>query len=430
MSSLNAKIKAAPITTHEGAKAKRITDYEQLRRSVLACLLWEDQFYEGGQTIAERILEFADKCTKEQVSALALEARHQYKLRHVPLLLLCALAKKGGEGVADTVSNVISRADEMAELMAIYQSLGNKKLAKQLQKGLAKAFTKFSAYDLAKYNRDGAWKLRDVLFMAHPRPLNEEQDKLWKSLIDGTLPAPDTWEVQLSAGKDKKETFTRLIEEGKLGYLALLRNLRNMEQAGVDRGLVMRALERGNAERVLPFRFIAAARHAPQYEKVLDQKLIASCKGRNTLDGTTIVLVDVSGSMNSPLSGKSDLNRMDAACTLASMLDGDIRVFSFSRNVVEVPHRLGMAGVDAIRRSQPNTSTNLGDAMRKINAIKHDRLIVITDEQAYGHIPSPVVEKAYMINVASYRNGIGYDAWVHIDGFSESVLQYIKEIEK
>lgn len=430
MSSLNAKLRTAPITTHEGAVAKRITPYQELRRSVLACFLWENQFYESGKSIAERILELADKVTHQQLTELTLEARHAFKLRHVPLLLLCALVKKGGQGVADTISQTIQRADEMAELMAIYQSLGNKKMAKQLQKGLAQAFLKFDAYQLAKYNRDGSWKLRDVLFMSHAQPRNDAQDALWKQLINGTLPIPDTWETELSAGKDKKATFTRLIEENKLGYMALLRNLRNMEQSGVDRGLVMKALEAGNAERVLPFRFVAAARHAPQFERVLDQKMIAACKGRNTLDGTTLVLVDVSASMSSPLSVKSDLNRMDAACTLASMIDGDVRVFSFSYKTVEVPHRLGMAGVDAIRRSQVHGGTHLGEALREVQSLKHDRIIVITDEQAATRVPDPVVEKAYMINVASYQNGVGYGKWTNISGFSESVFQFIKEFEK
>lgn len=430
MSSLNAKLKTLPVTTHEGAIAKRISPYQQLRRSVLSTLLWENQFYEDGQEISQRILSLCEQVSKDELATLALEARGKFNLRHVPLLLLCGLIKKGGQGVADTIAATIQRADEMAELMAIYQSLGNNKMAKQLQKGLAKAFVKFGGYQLAKYNRDGAWKLRDVLFMSHARPRNEEQDKLWKELIDGKLSPPDTWEVELSAGKNKKETFTRLINEDKLGYLALLRNLRNMEQAGVDRDIILKALKEGNAERVLPFRFVAAARHAPQFEKALDQKLIASCKERNKLDGTTLVLVDVSGSMEYPLSGKSDLKRVDAAATLASMIDGDVRVFSFSEHCKEVPHRLGMAGVDTIIKSQPHSSTMLGIALKTIQTINHDRIIVITDEQSSDRIPDPVAKKAYMINVDSYKNGVGYGKWTHIDGFSEAVLTYIKEVEK
>lgn len=428
MSSLNVKT-PGPLT-YEGAQAKRIPPYQQLRRSVLSCLLWEKEFYEEGVSIAQRILDTARLCTHAEVAGLALEARTSFKLRHVPLLLLCDLARRGGSGTADVIASVIQRADEMAELMAIYQSLGNKKVGKQLQKGLAKAFNKFNAYQLAKYNRDGAWKLRDILFISHAKPQSDEQAATWLKLINGTLESPDTWEVELSAGKDKGATFTRLILEKKLGGLALLRNLRNMEQSGVDRRLVQEAINSMDTSRILPFRFIAAARHAPFFEPVLDRQLIKACKGNNVFKGTTIVLVDVSGSMLAPLSGKSDLSRMDAACTLASIIDGDVRTFSFSSRTVEVPHRLGVAGVDTIKNSQRHVSTNLREALEQISRIPHDRLIVVTDEQASSSIPNPVAKKAYMINVASYRNGVGYGkGWVHIDGFSESVLSYIKEVE-
>jgi len=66
-----------------------------------------------------------------------------------------------------------------------------------------------------------------------------------------------------------------------------------------------------------------------------------------------------------------------------------------------------------------------------INAqVQHDRLIVITDEQATtGGIPAPKVSKAYMINIASNKNGVGYGPWTHIDGFSENVLRWIVEHE-
>lgn len=428
MSSLNAKAKA-PVVNHAGGPSRRFTPYQELRRAVLSCMLWEDTFYESGESIAQRIQGLCDKVTKDELSSLAVEAREVFKLRHVPLLLLCGLVKRGGEGVADVVARVIQRPDEMAELMAIYKSLGNEKMAKQLQKGLAKAFLKFSEYQLAKYNRDGQWKLRDVLFMSHAKPANEDQKRVWESLINGTLPPPDTWEVELSAGKDKKEAFSRLLKEKKLGYLALLRNLRNMEHAGVDRGLVAEALANGDTSRILPFRFVAAARHAPSFEATLDKRMIELCKKDNVFDGKTIVLVDVSGSMVRPLSNRSDMSRMDAACALASLIAGDVRVFSFSSRVVEVPHRMGMAGVDAIRRSQPYIDTYLGAAIEHINTIPHDRLIVITDEQAQGRVPQPVATFPYLINVAPYRTGIEYGRWIGISGFSEGVIRYMKEFE-
>jgi len=430
------KLNTAPkfqAQTHGGAPAfPHVTPIQRLRRSVLSCLLWEDSFYEDGKDIAQRIEETAALVSSGDLSALAVEARSGFNLRHVPLLLLSVLAKRGGPIVSATIEKVIQRPDELAEFLTIYWRNGKTPIAKQVKKGLAKAFTKFDAYSLAKYNHDSAIKLRDVLFMVHAKPKDEAQAAIWKQLVEGTLPAPDTWEVALSGGGDKREVFERLIREGALGYLALLRNLRNMANAGVDSSLMRDAiLARKGAQRVFPFRYVAAARACPQMEPALDQALSEAISDMRPLPGKTAVLVDVSGSMDSPLSAKSDLKRIDAAAALASIIHGDVRVFTFSNSVVEVPPRRGMAGVDAIIRSQPHGGTALAEAVAAVNReIPHDRLIVITDEQATtGRVPAPVAPHAYMTNVASYKNGVGYGAWTHMDGFSEGVLRWIAEVE-
>ena len=181
---------------------------------------------------------------------------------------------------------------------------------------------------------------------------------------------------------------------------------------------------------MLPFRFVAAARAAPVFDRELDKALQAAIADQPKLSGRTIVLVDVSGSMDARLSQRSDLTRMDAAAALASVIHGDMRVFSFSHEVEEVPARKGLAGIDAIVRSQPHGGTFLGKAVEHANSLKHDRLVVITDEQSHDRVPDPVARRAYMINVASNRNGVGYGRWVHLDGFSEQVLRYIGEYER
>lgn len=428
---LNTAAAKPKIITHEGAPAKHIGATEALRRSVLSCLLWEREFYESGEKIADRILHLARDASREEVMALAVEARSDFHLRHVPLLLLCALVEKGGSGVAQTIADTIQRPDEMTELLAIYWRDGKRPLSKQLQRGLALAMGKFDEYAIAKNDKDGPVRLRDVLFLSHAKPADEARVALYQRLADRALVPPDTWEVGLSAGGDKRETFTRLITDGKLGYLALLRNLRGMMDAGVDTDLVRDAIvARKGAHRVLPFRYTAAARACPQMEPWIDQALIEAIAEMPPLPGKTIVLVDVSGSMKDKLSGKSDMTRMDAACTLASVINGDRRVFSFSNDVIEVPARPGMAGIDAIRASQRHIGTYLGKAVTQINAMPHDRLIVITDEQSHDRVPDPVAKNAYMINVASKRNGVGYGTWTHIDGFSEAVLRFIREHER
>lgn len=447
-----------PVFTHQGGKAVAgITPVEQLRRSVMSCMLFEGEFYEDGQSIADRILATAKKVKPEELAEIAVEARSEHNLRHVPLVLLTALAKVGSgrtDGlVASTIAQTIQRADELGELLAVYKKMNGGKrapLAGQVKKGLAQAFQKFDEHQLAKYNRNKGeveYTLKDVLFLSHAEPKSREQARIWKRLAKDKLKVPDTWEVALSGGADAKETFTRLIEEGELGYFALLRNLRKMTEAGVSKTLINKAIRarKNGAHRILPFRFTAAARAAPDYERAIDDALCANIEAMPALPGETLVLVDVSGSMNQALStpvgrrpsGLPPLTRMDAAATLAAVINAETaHVYTFSNRLMKTKARRGMAGVEEIINSQPHQGTALGAAVREAQKLHpdFDRIIVISDEQAADLVRSPVTvrseQAAYMINVGSYQNGVGYrNGWIHIDGFSESVLKYIAATE-
>jgi hypothetical protein len=148
------------------------------------------------------------------------------------------------------------------------------------------------------------------------------------------------------------------------------------------------------------------------------------------LDGKTIILIDVSGSMEANISSKSDINRMDAACALSILareMFSNIRIFTFSNDIKEVPNRRGFALRDAIIKSQYHGGTHLKSAIQHLNTIGYDRIIVFTDEQSHDGISHPISKKSYLINVASNQNGVGYGKWIHIDGFSESIMDFIKE---
>ena len=428
--------------THEGATAKVITPEQALRRSVLSCMLWEGEFYEDGVQIAGRIHELVPQVAAEKVAALAVEAREQMKLRHAPLLLVREMARHATHRalVAETLSRVIQRADELSEFVAIYWAGGRQPLSAQVKKGLASAFGKFDEYALAKYDRAGAVRLRDVLFLSHARPVDAAQAALWKRLAENELATPDTWEVALSAagraeGENKREVWERLLSDRKLGALALLRNLRNLHTAGVSEELVLSALAGLKTDRVLPFRFLAAARSAPQWEQQLEAAMFKSLEGRNSkLSGHTVLLVDVSGSMESTISGRSEMRRTDAAYGLAILLREiaeKVTIFSFSEAAKRVPSRRGMALRDALDKSQSHSGTYLGASLNQIEADVRegcDRVIVITDEQSHDKVPAPR-GKGYVINVASAQNGVGYGEWNHIDGWSEAVIDYIAELE-
>jgi 60 kDa SS-A/Ro ribonucleoprotein len=438
MAKLNIWKRLFPVFTHEGAVAQKVDAKTELRRTILTCLLWEDTFYEKGSNIAQRITALSAENKPETVAALAREARDKMQLRHAPLFLVRELARRKGAGTltAETLEHVIQRADELGEFVALYWKEKKQPLSAGVKRGLAKAFTKFDAYQLAKYDRDSVVKLRDVLFLCHAKPKDDAQAALWKNLVENTLESPDTWEVALSAGKDKRENFERLLREGKLGGLAVLRNLRLMLASGVEPKLIRERLDKGIA-RALPFRFVTAARYAPKLEDALEKAMLKGIASFENLPGSTGLVIDVSGSMDGKLSKKSETTRMDAAAGLAILLREkaeDFAIATFSDACVELPPRCGFALRDAIVGSQAHSGTYLKRALTELHEKpewrKLDRLIVITDEQSHDSILGAWTPRAYVVNVAPYQHGISYgNGWTHIDGWSERIVEYIAATE-
>lgn len=422
--------------TFEGAISSRVlTPAQELRRSVMSNMLFEDNFYESGVDAATRIKELIKKVKFEDAAQIALDAREKFKLRHVPLLITRELLRNhSGKKVGDLVFNVIQRPDELGELLSLYwKENPNAPLTAQLKRGLARALKKFNEYQLSKWNKDGAVKLRDVLFLSHAKPKDEEQAALFKKLAEDKLVTPDTWEVALSGGADKKETFTRLINERKLGALALLRNLRNMIESDVSEDVIRGSIENMKTERILSFRFISAARYAPRLEDALEAAMFKCLSETPKLSGKTALLIDHSGSMNDRISNKSEITRFDAACGVAMILREcaeRVRFFAFSDSCVEVPPRRGFALIQSAAQAMHFGNTKLGQAIRYVyeQFPECERLIVITDEQSSDRPPHPH-GAGYIINVAGYKNGIGYGPWVSIDGWSEAILDYIREYE-
>lgn len=446
----------ARVAGGQGSIADNISEELELRRSVLACMLWEDIAYDNGGSVADHIGKLVSKVSPEAVAKVAIEARTKQKLRHVPLLIAREMARTPSHKhlVASTLSAIIQRPDELSEFLALYWKDGKVALSNQVKKGLAASFGRFDEYQLAKYkgNKGTAIKLRDVLFLTHPKPKNEAQAELWRKLANNDLATPDTWEVALSSGKDKKSEWTRLLEENKLGAMALLRNLRGMEEAGVDAQLIRKALLACNPEKVLPFRFIAAHREAPKYKAELE-KLMLSCLGvQDKIKGKTVVIVDVSGSMMTGMSSAGRMTRLDAAAALAILVKGlseecvvyatagsdsarkaqtkligsDKSGFALSEAIVDSYRHLGGGGiflkqcVDFAAKAEQNTA---------------DTLIVISDSQDTSGDESPkqVVPFGkfnYMMDISCHKHGIGYQKFTVLNGFSEALVNYVVEEEK
>lgn len=484
MARMNIAPNSNRIRTFNQAPARALTPEQTLERSVMACMLWEDQFYESGKSIAARITELASECDPRFVASLAVKVRTEGKMRHAPLLLLYVLTVTGA-GIPKLVENAIvstiRRADELTEFLALYWShtkvgKARRPLSHGVKKGLARAVQKFDAYQLAKYNRDSPIKFTDVLNMVHATPVDEAQALVWKGMFEGTVKNTKTWEARQSKSgqaarqvarehdldkaqteklvrESAGQTWIRQLEAGEVGYDALLKNLRNMVQAGVDTKVIGKAIvARKGADKTLPGRYVLAMRHAPTLLPYLDVAFKAAVSGIKPLAGRTAVVVDVSQSMDDLLSANGELRRFDAGAALAVMFPGVRDVFTFSNNLVKVRDADGLYGIDRIIHSQPHSGTQMGPAVAEINRMGYDRIVFITDEQSTQAI-NPPVGRGYIINLASYEAAVGevlppqpvarqgrygpvlprmveYTDWTRITGYSENTYKFIAAFEQ
>lgn len=183
-----------------GLRAAKQSDIQQLRRMTLANLLWEDCAYVDGKSLANEIARLIPLCDAKDVANLALECRLVQKLRHTPLFIASEMCKypEHRAFVGSLLPKIITRADMITDFLAIYWKEGKRPLANQAKRGLAAAFHNFDEYQFAKYDRDAEIKLRDVMFLCHPKATDEKEQELFKKIAERSLATPDTWEVALS----------------------------------------------------------------------------------------------------------------------------------------------------------------------------------------------------------------------------------------
>ena len=464
MSKINPTVKPAPkmdknvrLAGGHGMAAAVQSNIALLRRAVLANLLWEDVAYMDGKSVTDEIKRLIPLCKAEDVYNLAREARLLQKLRHTPLFLAVEMCKYDAtrQYVDKLLPEIITRADMLTDFVAIYwKENGNgAAICNKAKKGLAVAFHNFNEYKLAKYDRDAEIKLRDVMFLCHPKPTNKYEEDLYKKVAERALAIPDTWEVALSAGKDKKETWTRLINEGKLGGKATLMNLRNMMQAGVDRYVIEDALKNLNGTMLLPLDFLKAANYATEFRSQISDAMVESYKNLPKLPGRTLFIVDISGSMGARISGKSEFNRMQVAeamamlaanqcerCEIVATAGNDwsrihasklIRYpekgFGLMKQIDDLYSELGGGGIftrQCLEWCEKQSWFGTG----------FDRVIVFSDSQDCDtdkSLPKPFGKYNYICDVSAHTRGINYrGVWTaEISGWSEHFLTYIAAYE-
>lgn len=432
-----------------GAQAARQDDAALLRRAVMACLLWEDMAYESGAAGAANIASLVPLVDPRAVADIAIEARQKQKLRHVPLWIAVQMLKYPDHKklVREVLAGTITRADQITDTLALYWKEGRRPVPRQLKLALADAFGRFNEYQFAKYDRDNEIKLRDALRICHAKPAHGRED-LYGRINKRTLAVPDTWEVALSSGADKKAAWERLIAEGKLGNLAFLRNLRNMVAAGVDSRAIIEGLANISDAGLLPLNFFGAAKYAPQYAVEIEAAMFRAYGKREKVPGHTVFIVDVSGSMRARISSKSEFDRIDAAAAMAVLVREiceratiwatagayehktaqlpNVRGFGLAQSIRDAPNYLGGGGIFTRQCLEFVKSEMRGEVP--------DRIVVFSDSQDCdrgGSLPQPFGRNNYIVDVSSHSRGIGYaGVWTaEIAGWSEHFMDYVLAME-
>ena len=280
--------------------------------------------------------------------------------------------------------------------------------------------------------------------------------------MNGELETPYTWETELSAKGNNKETWEALIESGKVGYMAMLRNLRNILAANPSNvNKVLALIENPEAvkkSRQLPFRYLSAYKElenigGSRVFDALENAVEASVENMPKLEGTTVIAVDVSGSMDNTISAKSKVRCYEMAMLLGLMANKicDNSYFYIFNNSIEkyaVSHRSGIL-TTAIRWSCGG-GTNMYLPFQKMldDHIHADRVIILSDNECnsgggyYSRKPVQAIAD-------EFRKVSGKDIWVHaidlqgygtqqfhgaktniIAGWSEKVFEFIKLAEQ
>lgn len=390
------------------------------------------------------------------------------------------------------VDSVLVRADEPGEMLAyLLSTQTGRGLPKPIKRGVADAVLRlYNERNTLKYDTGShGFRFGDVLELVHASPNKPYQSVLFKHLIDrrhgrDEIPAslslisgnadlraefaqgkmrltPEllsntgmTWEDTLSlAGNkvSKKELWEAQIPS--MGYMALLRNLRNFDEAGVSDAAAAQVIAKlTNPDEVarsrqLPMRFLSAYRAAPslRWAYPLEQAMNLSLLNVPDFPGRTLILIDTSGSMDSSFSGDGTLRRWDAAALFGLALAHNCAsptVVSFGRMIREFPQIPGESLLRSLERFKGGFFFGGGTPTKQaIDSFYngHDRIVVLTDEQANMHAGQGVYDKvplnrvAITFNLAGYRVGhaaSGSDTRITIGGLSDVAFKLLPILEK
>lgn len=442
MSKFNTNATIPMTVNDEGYAAYVMAPKTKLITQVLTSFFNESKFYgDNSEEIKNTIVQVI-KTDAQFVSQLAIFARREFNMRSISHVLVSFLAfyPEGKPYVKKTIKSIICRGDDATEILACYLDLFGKPIPNSLRKALREVFTTFDDYTLAKYKGDGKTvKMKDILCLCHPSPANDHQSESWKKLLEDRLEPAYTWETELSAKGNNKETWEELIGSRRLPYMAMLRNLRNILKANPDN--LQRVLDTiGDPVAVknskqLPFRYLSAYYEVMHLNDIdskirdltldtLENAMDASISNLPKIPGKTFVAIDVSGSMHSTISMKSNIRCCEIALLLgviARKICEDAVVYKFDHTIQPmcIPSRNGIL-YTVFNENPMGGGTNMDLPFQKM--LEHfqdghgdyDRIIILSDNECnyaglYGWRGDHTVQRM----ADEFRRESGRNIWVH-----------------
>lgn len=450
-----------------GGKAFKQTAEYQLAFLMLTSFV-EDQFY---RTKGDTLLQLRNLITQVDpkfAAKAAIYARTECGMRSITHAAAAEIVKivKGEKWTKHFLNKVIYRVDDAAEILAAYIHLHQKPIPNSLKKGLALGLGKFDRYQLAKYKGESdAVKLVDLFNLVHPKP-SAENAEAYKDLIEGRLASTGTWESELSAagqtGKNKGEVWADLVTNKKLGYFALLRNMRNILQncspEVLDMAIAQLTDEKAiKRSLVLPFRFMVAIKEMSSLQESGVRKVIAaldkaaeiSLSNVPKFNGNTLVALDCSGSMTSlGWNPKSKDGRSPAeigalfGAVLTKTNDADFLLFDDRASY----HNINLGDTlstitKTISAGCRGGGTNFNCIFNPLNK-KYDRIIILSDMQAWiGHNTPQTAfgeyckkfkanPKIYCFDLQGYGTSqFPADGIYQLAGFSDKTMELMQVLE-
>ena len=434
-----------------GGQAFKASPYMELYLRACSGFL-SNNFYSTESQQLEGLRRAIFKTDRKYVLQLAEYVRTHMHLRTLSTILLAEASQEkfpedqGKDVVSKSLleeyaPKIIQRPDELTEVVSYLTNVlgdGNiKRMPNALKRGLVKAFKNFNEYSLAKYDRKGDITLRDVMRLIHPKPDTPEQGELFGRLISGDLATPDTWETYISANGSNAKTWNAIAP--KMGFMALLRNLRNFEEKGATEALNIaiakfRDKEAVAKSRQIPFRFLAALSEVTQSRTrdAIREAMDLSVANVPRIAQSLAVFVDTSGSMGSLISGKSKMRMLDVAACLGGMTaaisEADYAVYAFATHC----HEVDVSRRDSILTNANKiiaTSHQVGYGTLAYKGIeqlllqkkKVDLVISFSDLQCYGDGASGPMAATWQ----AYRNKINPKALlVSVDLSGYGTLQF------